>query len=241
MSPESSTTGDKPNPSPLGEGRQEQAGQQPARAQRSGGDYVDRASGSPIKVSWENSGNGNTTSRSSVQAGNARKANDVDGEVGVPHSSVDLHYFKRCGEPRGDTCSMRGGEAKDAGMAGAIRIISSDKVRQLQIALYRKAKAEPKYRFWSLYGDMQRRDVLEAALTAQRQNNGASGVDGETLAAITATPQTRRQWLDRLQAELKTKTCRASSVRRVMIPKSGGGERPLGIPTVKDRVVQMAV
>jgi RNA-directed DNA polymerase len=127
---------------------------------------------------------------------------------------------------------MRGGEAKDAGMAGATRIVTPDKVRQLQIALYRKAKAEPKYRFWSLYGEVQRREVLEAALSAQLQNNGAAGVDGETLAAINATPQTRQQWLNRLQAELKTKTYRASPVRRVMIPKSGGGERPLGIPTV---------
>ena len=54
-----------------------------------------------------------------------------------------------------------------------------DKVRQLQIALYRKAKAEPRYRFWSLYGEVQRRDVLEAALKAQLQNNGAAGVDGD--------------------------------------------------------------
>jgi group II intron reverse transcriptase/maturase len=126
-------------------------------------------------------------------------------------------------------------------MAGATRIITPDKVRQLQIALYRKAKAEPKYRFWSLYGEVMRREVLEAALAAQLHNNGAAGVDGETLAAINATPQRREQWLDRLQTELKAKTYRASPVRRVMIQKSGGGERPLGIPTVKDRVVQMAV
>ena len=126
-------------------------------------------------------------------------------------------------------------------MAGATRIITPDKVRQLQIALYRKAKAEPKYRFWSLYGEVQRRDVLEAALTAQLRNNGAAGVDGETLASINATPQSRQQWLERLQFELKAKTYRASPVRRVMIPKSGGGHRSLGIPTVKDRVVQMAV
>jgi group II intron reverse transcriptase/maturase len=126
-------------------------------------------------------------------------------------------------------------------MAGATRIITPDKVRQLQIALYWKAKAEPKYRFWSLYGEVMRRDVLEAALAAQLENNGAAGVDGETLTAIKATPQTRQQWLDCLQTELQARTYRASPVRRVMIQKSGGGERPLGIPTVKDRVVQMAV
>lgn len=126
-------------------------------------------------------------------------------------------------------------------MAGATRIKTPDKVRQLQITLYRKAKAEPKYRFWSLYGELLRPDVLNAALEAQRQNGGGVGVDGETLASIHASPSVRQQWLDRLQEELKTKTYRPSPVRRVMIPKSSGGERPLGIPTVKDRVVQTAV
>jgi group II intron reverse transcriptase/maturase len=126
-------------------------------------------------------------------------------------------------------------------MAGATRIRTPDKVRQLQIALYRKAKAEPKYRFWSLYGDLLRLDVLDTALAAQRRNGGEAGVDGESLAAIHASPQARQQWLDRLREELRTKTYRPSPVRRVLIPKGGGGERPLGIPTVKDRVVQAAL
>src|SRR6266436_7642131 len=98
-------------------------------------------------------------SQPSAQVGQTSKAGEVAGEVGVPHSSVDLHYFKRCKEPRGDTYAMRRGEAKDAGMAGATRIGTPDKVRQLQIALYRKAKASPKYRFWSLYGELLRMDV----------------------------------------------------------------------------------
>jgi group II intron reverse transcriptase/maturase len=136
---------------------------------------------------------------------------------------------------------MRRGEAKDTGMAGESRITTPDKVRQLQIALYRKAKAEPKYRFWSLYGELLRKDVLETALAAQQRNDGAAGVDGQSMESITADPAQRQQWLDRLQEELKTKTYRPSPVRRVMIPKSSGGERPLGIPTVKDRVVQTAV
>jgi len=126
-------------------------------------------------------------------------------------------------------------------MAGATQIRTPDKVRSLQIALYRKAKAKPKHRFWSLYGELCRQDVLETALRIQLQNDGAAGVDGQTLADINATPQTRQDWLVRLQTELKTKTYRPSPVRRVMIPKSGGGQRPLGIPTVKDRVVQTAV
>lgn len=180
-------------------------------------------------------------SQPSAQAGQTSKAAGVAGEVGVPHSSVDLHYFKQCREPRGDTYSMHGGEAKDAEMAGATRIVTPDKVRELQIVLYRKAKAQPKYRFWSLYGEMLRQDVLNAALEVQIRNGGAPGVDGETIESTNATPEKRQQWLAGLQEELRTKRYRPSPVRRVMIPKSSGGERPLGIPTVKDRVVQTAV
>jgi RNA-directed DNA polymerase len=126
-------------------------------------------------------------------------------------------------------------------MAGATQIRTPDKVRQFQIALYRKAKAEPKYRFWSLYGELLRLDVLERALEAQRRNGGEAGVDGETLAAICADPRVQQQWLKGLREELQAKTYRPSPVRRVTIPKRGGGERPLGIPTVKDRVVQTAL
>lgn len=125
-------------------------------------------------------------------------------------------------------------------MAGATRIKTLDKVRQLQIALYRKAKAEPKYRFWSLYGELLRADLLNAALDAQLENGGGAGVDGEELSTINGSPEAREQWLKSLQEELRTKTYRPSPVRRVMIPKSSGGQRPLGIPTVKDRVVQTA-
>ena len=126
-------------------------------------------------------------------------------------------------------------------MAGATRIVTPNKVRELQIVLYRKAKAQPKYRFWSLYGEVLRRDVLETALEAQIRNGGGAGVDGETVALINANPEKRRQWLDYLQEELRTKGYRPSPVRRVLIPKGDGGQRPLGIPTVKDRVVQTAV
>jgi RNA-directed DNA polymerase len=180
-------------------------------------------------------------SQPTAQAGQTSEAGGVAGEVGVPHSSVDLHYFKRCKEPRGDTYSVRGGEAKDAGMAGTTQIKTPKKVRELQITLYRKAKSKPKYRFWTLYGDLLRRDVLETALEVQIRNDGEAGVDGERLQGINTSRETRQQWLNRLQEELQTKRYRPSPVRRVMIPKSDGGRRPLGIPTVKDRVVQTAV
>jgi group II intron reverse transcriptase/maturase len=126
-------------------------------------------------------------------------------------------------------------------MAGGTRIVTPDKVRELQIGLYRKAKTAPQHRFWSLYGELLRRDILARALERQRQKGGGAGVDGETLAAIQVTPAKQAQWLERLREELQAKTYRPSPVRRVMIPKSGGGERPLGIPTVKDRVVQTAL
>lgn len=126
-------------------------------------------------------------------------------------------------------------------MAGATRIGTPDKVRQLQIALYRKAKAEPQWRFWSLYGELLRRDVLDTALATQESNGGQAGVDGEEITDINASPAVRQQWLDRLREELRAKTYRPSPVLRVRIPKSGGGERLLGIPTVKDRVMQTAM
>ena len=103
MSPETPQPGVKPSPSALGEGRREQAGQQSAPAQNSGGVRVDSASGSKVRVSWEGSGDGKAKSQGLAQAGSARKAGPVAGEVGVPHSTVDLHYFKLCKEGRGDT------------------------------------------------------------------------------------------------------------------------------------------
>jgi len=240
MSLDKLRTGDKPSRCLFGEGRRAGAGQQPALPQRSGGVSVDSTSVSSVRENWESSGGGCPT-QPSAQAGQTSEADGVAEAVGVPHINVDLLYYKAGREPRGDTCSTHGGEAQDAGMAGATRIITPDKVRALQIVLYRKAKAAPQYRFWSLYGELLRLDVLDTALETQRQNGGTAGVDGETLAAIHASPAGRQQWLDRLREELRTKTYRPSPVRRVKIPKGGGGERPLGIPTVKDRVVQTAL
>jgi len=238
MSLEKVSPGAKPSPSAWGEGRREQAGKQSAPVQNSGGVRVDSGSGSKVRISWEGSGDGKSKSQGTAQAGSASEAGSVVGEVGVPHSTVDLHHFKRCREGRGDTYSRRRGEAKDTGMARATEIITPEKVRQLQITLYRKAKAQPKYRFWSLYGELLRLDVLECALDAQIRNDGGAGVDGESLASVQSK---RRWWLEQLREELRTKRYRPSPVLRVMIPKRSGGQRPLGIPTVKDRVVQTAL
>lgn len=113
-----------------------------------------------------------------------------------------------------------------------------EKVRKLQAALQGKAKENPTYRFYLLYDKVYRRDVLTFAYECCRLNGGAPGVDGQTFADIEAYGQER--WLDELTEELRTKTYQPQAVRRVWIPKPDGKQRPLGIPTIRDRVVQMA-
>ena len=112
-------------------------------------------------------------------------------------------------------------------------------IRTLQRKLYRKAKAEPAFRFYLLYDKIYREDILRHAYALARANAGAPGVDGITFAAIEAAGL--EKWLAGLREELVSKTYRPDPVRRVMIPKpSGEGERPLGIPTIRDRVIQTA-
>jgi RNA-directed DNA polymerase len=111
-------------------------------------------------------------------------------------------------------------------------------IRTLQSKLYGKAKAEPGFRFYLLYDKVWRADILRHAYDLAAANNGAPGVDGVTFDQIEAA--SLEDWLTRLGEELRAKTYRCQPVRRVMIPKAGGGERPLGIPTIRDRVVQTA-
>ncbi len=114
-----------------------------------------------------------------------------------------------------------------------------DNIRNLQKKLYLKAKAEPDFRFYLLYDKVWRADILEHAYEVARANAGAAGVDGMTFDAIEAADVER--WLSGIGKELRERTYRPDPVRRVMIPKPNGGERPLGIPTIRDRVVQTAV
>ena len=117
-------------------------------------------------------------------------------------------------------------------------LATPSKIRELQIKLYRKAKNEPGYRFYMLYDKIYREDILAHAYALARTNRGAPGVDGQTFEQIESTGQER--WLAGIRQELRNKTYQPQPVRRVMIPKPGGGERPLGIPTIRDRVVQTA-
>jgi RNA-directed DNA polymerase len=111
-------------------------------------------------------------------------------------------------------------------------------IRMLQRKLYSKAKEAPDRRFYLLYDKICRQDILFHAYRLVKANQGAPGVDGQTLAGIESNGL--EEWLAGLREELRAETYRPQPVRRVMIPKPGGGERHLGIPTIRDRVVQTA-
>src|SRR5580658_7100931 len=132
-------------------------------------------------------------------------------------------------------CAFEDGEAKGR---LAMSLETPDKIRSLQRKLYCKAKAEPAFRFYVLYDKVCRADILSHAYALARANAGAPGVDGMTFDSIEAAGL--EKWLAGLREDLVAKTYRCDPVRRVAIPKPGGDSRPLGIPTIRDRVVQTA-
>jgi len=117
-------------------------------------------------------------------------------------------------------------------------LVTPVSVQKLQIALHAKAKEAPDFRFYALYDKVYREDVLAFAYQCCRANGGAAGVDDQSFEDIEAYGVER--WLGELAQELKSRTYRPLPVRRVYIPKPAGGQRPLGIPAIRDRVAQTA-
>ncbi len=126
----------------------------------------------------------------------------------------------------------------------SIEVLESDfpqKLASLRQKLRGKASREKRFRFYSLYAHVHRRETLEAAWKLVKANNGAPGVDGESIREIERREGGIGVFLAEIEQSLREKTYNAEAVLRVYILKENGGERPLGIPTVRDRVVQMAV
>ena len=236
----------EPSPCRKGEGCHVPLSNSRAAAPDLGGVSEGDRTGRADRVSRENSRSASAT-QPAGRGGDSTEPVRAAGVVGVPRSGNDPSESKTGGERRRGTwvnaCGHSEGPADGRTEAETLfdRITTPPKVQKLQRTLYRKAKAEPGCRFYSLYGELLRRDVLETAMSAVAGNAGAAGVDGQECSAYTRSDEAWTQWRDRLLEELRTKTYRPSPVRRVRIPKGDGKTRPLGIPTVKDRVVQTAV
>jgi len=213
----------------------------------SGGVSEGDTTGSAAKVSWEISGREAAASQPPAQGGETSKVGRAEREVGVLHSSREAGATQTPVEPREGTWvnanvnSEGSGDGRLEAERLFDRITTPPKIQKLQRTLYRKAKAEPKYRFYSLYGELLRKELLETAMRSVARNNGVAGVDGQECSVFRSSDEAWDQWRDALLEELRTKKYRPSPVLRVYIPKGDGKKRPLGIPTVKDRVVQSAV
>lgn len=116
---------------------------------------------------------------------------------------------------------------------------TSERLSQLQGRLYRKAKQEPEYRFYILYDKLQLDYVLEESWKRVRANNGSPGVDGQTIKSL-VEGRKYKELLEEMKEELRQESYRPQAVKRKYVKKENGGERPLGIPTVRDRIVQTA-
>jgi len=119
-------------------------------------------------------------------------------------------------------------------------LTTPESIRTLQRKLYRKAKQEPACRFHALYDKVYRADILSHAYNLVRANKGSAGIDGVTFEVI-EEKEGATAFVAELAGALKDKTYRPDPVKRVMIPKADGSQRPLGIPTIRDRVAQMAM
>jgi hypothetical protein len=227
----------EPSRYPNGEGCHAPLSNSHAAAQNLGGVSEGDRTGRADRLSREHSRRASAT-QPAGQGGTPTEPVRAAGVVGVPHSSADPSESKTGGERRrGTWVNAHGhGEGPADGRTEAAtlfdRITTPPKVQKLQRVLYHKAKAAPGYRFYSLYGELLRRDVLETAMSAVAHHDGAAGVDGQDCSAYIRSDEAWAQWRDALLEELRTKTYRPSPVRRVRIPKGDGKTRPLGIPTV---------
>jgi hypothetical protein len=237
MSPEMAKSG-KPSRCLNGEGCHAASSNRQPGAVDSGGVSEGDTTGRETKVSQEISSCGAAAPQPPVQGGEPSKAGRAAGEVGVLHSSNEAGATKTPVERREGTWvnANANSEGSEDGRTAAERlfdrITTPPKIQKLQRTLYRKAKAEPKYRFYSLYGELLRKDLLETAMSSVAHNNGAAGVDGQECEVYLKSDEAWDQWRDALLEELRTKRYRPSPVRRVYIPKGEGQKRPLGIPTV---------
>ncbi len=180
-----------------------------------------------------------------------KRGNEAGQGVGGGYSTEELRENRR--EGRAATFIKRTKQGKASGLpprgkaqprtrqARRKAPARLDNARKLQRTLYRVAKRQPERRFTLLYDKVCRQDILQEAWQRVKSNKGAAGVDQVDIDAI--CNQGEEQFLRELTQELRNREYRAAWVRRVHIPKPGqpGKTRPLGIPTVKDRVVQMAV
>jgi len=118
-------------------------------------------------------------------------------------------------------------------------LTTPEHIQELQTKLYQKAKQDSEFRFYALYDKVYRKDIIEYAYRLVKANKGAPGIDGITFEAV--EEQGAEGYVETIAEEVRNKTYKPSPVRRVSIPKPDGSKRPLGIPIIKDRVVQMAV